>query len=249
MTCLPCEVSCLPRYSQQHKRCNNGKGRPNHLDLQSKACSSHCFESKLEWIDLEGASRRYNGLFPFEQKFRKISKWGQMVRKFPGKVSVKSGNYWISEKQTIHPIIRVKSNGTEILGAKLDPTATATGIFHQMERAPFVTPKTNGWIPFWPVTTNACNLMNQSQLKANFVGGAQRGKTPVQLHFFTTLHQLYLQYTLFENNWDTTRVLIGRQVCLDWSMYTVVTFRFVRILENYFTKAIEHFFCTYVVSS
>ena len=118
MTCLPCEVSCLPRYSQQHKRCNNGKGRPNHLDLQSKACSSHCFESKLEWIDLEGASRRYNGLFPFEQKFRKISKWGQMVRKFPGKVSVKSGNYWISEKRTIQPMIGVESNGTEILGKK-----------------------------------------------------------------------------------------------------------------------------------
>lgn len=56
---------------------------------------------------------------PFHlNKFRKISKWGQMVRKFPGKVSVKSGNYWISEKRTIQPMIGVESNGTEILGKK-----------------------------------------------------------------------------------------------------------------------------------
>lgn len=139
--------------------------RVNHL-------IKHCFESKLESIDLEGASRRYNGRYPFKQKFRKISKLGQMIRKFPGKVSVKSGNYWIAEKRTIQPMIGVKSNGTEILGKKFPKISLhlacncnfirhrkfpeiQTGIFHQMESALFVTPRTKG--------TNACNLMNQTQ--------------------------------------------------------------------------------------
>jgi len=53
-----------------------------------------------------------------QRKIPKILKRGQMVRKFPGKVSRKSGNCWISEKWTI--LLKVpeipggKSNGMEI---------------------------------------------------------------------------------------------------------------------------------------
>ena len=60
------------------------------------------------------------GRFPFDQKFLKR---GQMVRKFPGKSSRKSGNCWISEKRTIQPKIPEisvwKSNGKELSMKKI----------------------------------------------------------------------------------------------------------------------------------
>ena len=44
-------------------------------------------------------------------------------------------------------------------------------------------------------------------------------------------------------------VLIGRHVCLDESMCTQLRhFRFARILEKYFTKALEQFVRVYIPS-
>lgn len=37
-------------------------------------------------------------------------------------------------------------------------------------------------IPFWPITTNARNPMNQSEHEANFAAAVNRGETPEQLH-------------------------------------------------------------------
>jgi len=73
-------------------------------------------------------------------KIRNFSaKRGQMVRKFPWKVSGKSKNCWISEMRTIQPKIPEvpggKSNGTEILGSIYHP------LFGKGARAP----PPNGW--------------------------------------------------------------------------------------------------------
>jgi len=92
------------------------------------------WEFLVQWYCHNFATSLYPYIFralSIRPNIPKFSKRGQMVWKFPGKGSRKSGNYWISEMRTIQPktteIPGWKLNGKEISRKKCSKFGCTSG--------------------------------------------------------------------------------------------------------------------------